>query len=30
MWQELVQQMQQGDTKALARSISLIENEHVG
>ncbi|MEO6613058.1 MAG: methylmalonyl Co-A mutase-associated GTPase MeaB [Chitinophagaceae bacterium] len=30
MWQELLQQMKQGDIKALARSISLIENEHPG
>ena len=30
MWQELLQQIQQGDTKALARSISLIENEYEG
>jgi LAO/AO transport system kinase len=30
MWQELLQQMQQGDIKALARSISLVENEHTG
>ncbi len=30
MWQELLHQMQQGDTKALARSISLVENEHPG
>ncbi|MES1219100.1 MAG: methylmalonyl Co-A mutase-associated GTPase MeaB [Bacteroidota bacterium] len=30
MWQELLQQIQQGDTKALARSISFIENEHLG
>lgn len=30
MWQELLQQIQQGDTKALARSISLIENEYDG
>lgn len=30
MWQELLQQMQQGDVKALARSISLVENEQPG
>ncbi len=30
MWQELLQQIQQGDVKALARSISLVENEHPG
>jgi LAO/AO transport system kinase len=30
MWQELLQQMQQGDIKALARSISLVENEYPG
>jgi LAO/AO transport system kinase len=30
MWQELLHQMQQGDIKALARSISLVENEHPG
>ncbi len=30
MWEELLQQMQQGDIKALARSISLVENEHPG
>ena len=30
MWQQLLQQMQQGDIKALARSISLIENEQPG
>lgn len=29
-WHELLQQMQQGDVKALARSISLVENEHPG
>lgn len=29
-WQELLEQMQQGDIKALARSISLVENEHPG
>src|ERR1700741_2657143 len=28
--QELLQQIQQGDIKALARSISLVENEHPG
>lgn len=30
MWPELLQQMQAGDIKALARSISLVENEHPG
>ena len=30
MWQELLQQIQQGDVKALARSISLVENEQSG
>ncbi len=30
MWQQLLQQMQQGDIKALARSISLVENEYPG
>lgn len=30
MWQELLQQIQQGNTKALARSISLVENEYTG
>ncbi len=30
MWQELLQQMRQGDIKALARSISLTENEQAG
>ncbi|HMK26929.1 MAG TPA: methylmalonyl Co-A mutase-associated GTPase MeaB [Chitinophagaceae bacterium] len=30
MWQELLNQLQQGDTKALARCISLVENEHPG
>jgi LAO/AO transport system kinase len=30
MWQELLKQLQQGDIKALARSISFIENEHPG
>ncbi len=30
MWQQLLQQMQQGDIKALARSISLVENEFPG
>lgn len=29
-WQDLLQQIQQGDVKALARSISLVENEHPG
>jgi LAO/AO transport system kinase len=30
MWQELLKQIQQGDTKALARCISLVENEQPG
>ena len=30
MWQELLKQMQQGDTKALARCISFVENEQPG
>ena len=30
MWQELLQQIQGGDFKALARCISLLENEHPG
>lgn len=30
MWQELLNQLQQGDTKALARCISLVENEQPG
>ena len=30
MWKELIQQLQQGDIKALARSISLVENEQPG
>jgi LAO/AO transport system kinase len=30
MWQELLKQLQQGDAKALARCISLVENEHPG
>jgi LAO/AO transport system kinase len=29
-WQQLLEQVKQGDTKALARSISLIENEYEG
>lgn len=29
-WQELLEQIQQQDIKALARSISLVENEHPG
>ena len=29
-WQEILQQIQSGDAKALARSISLVENEHSG
>ncbi len=30
MWQELLDQLVQGDTKALARSISFVENEQPG
>lgn len=30
MWQQLLDQLQQGDAKALARCISLIENEQPG
>lgn len=30
MWKELLHQMRQGDLKALARSISLVENEYPG
>ena len=30
MWQQLLDQIQAGDVKALARSISLVENEHQG
>ena len=30
MWEDLLQKMQQADEKALARSISLIENEEEG
>ncbi len=30
MWQELLNQIQQGDAKALARCISLVENEQPG
>ncbi len=29
-WQELLLQIQNGDTKSLARAISLVENEHEG
>ena len=29
-WQELLQQLQQGDIKTLARCISLVENEYPG
>jgi LAO/AO transport system kinase len=29
-WQELLKQVESGDTKALARCISLVENEHPG
>ncbi len=28
MWQQLLKQIQQGDVKALARTISLVENEY--
>jgi LAO/AO transport system kinase len=30
MWQQLLEQLQTGDTKALARSISFVENEQEG
>ena len=30
MWQELLQQLLNGDPKALARCITLVENEHPG
>lgn len=30
MWQELLEKIEQGDTKALARGISFIENEQQG
>lgn len=30
MWHDLLTQMQQGDMKALARSITLVENEYPG
>ena len=30
MWQELLEQIKQGNVKALARSISLVENEFPG
>lgn len=30
MWQELIQQLQHGEVRALARCISLVENEHEG
>lgn len=30
MWEELLQKLQQGDVKALSRSISIIENEQEG
>jgi LAO/AO transport system kinase len=30
MWQELLNQLKQGDIKALARCISLVENEYPG
>lgn len=29
-WQELMERLKQGDIKALARSISLVENEYAG
>src|ERR1051326_5056469 len=29
-WLELLKQIQQGDVKALARSITLVENEQAG
>lgn len=29
-WQQLLQQIQQGNTKTLARAISLVENEYAG
>lgn len=30
MWHELLQHVRQGETKALARTISLVENDHAG
>jgi LAO/AO transport system kinase len=30
MWQQLMNQLQEGDVRALARSISLVENEYDG
>ncbi|HVZ56490.1 MAG TPA: methylmalonyl Co-A mutase-associated GTPase MeaB [Chitinophagaceae bacterium] len=30
MWQELLQRVKQGDSRSLARSISLVENEYPG
>ena len=30
MWQQLLRQITEGDTKALARSISYVENEQEG
>ncbi len=30
MWQQLLKQLQDNDVKALARSISLVENEYAG
>jgi LAO/AO transport system kinase len=30
MWQQLLEQLQKGDIKAIARSISLVENEQAG
>ena len=30
MWQELLNQIKEGDIKSLARAMSLVENEHAG
>jgi LAO/AO transport system kinase len=30
MWQDLLSKIQHGDTRAIARAISLVENEHAG
>ena len=30
MWQQLLKQIQEGDIKALARAISLVENSYTG
>jgi LAO/AO transport system kinase len=30
MWQQLLEDLKSGETKALARTISLVENEHIG